>query len=475
MGLPRFAFALSLVTVLFALDNVYTEEDSSRHLSESCRPRRAATPRARCCSLDHASSAGRPPTPRPRTTSRFRAATSAPCWVDGRSKGLFIAWIVILIGGICCTVVVGIASEGRPFPSWPRSAAASSFERLVIAWRVTAGADDDDDDSYSSSSDYDSSSYDTTSAPTTAWSSSDTSSSSDYSSPSAAPPFGEDDSVPYWIIAPRPLGGRPCYSDSTTHTLFALWVSTARLHWDHHHLRRHRDFGVSDGDAGGDAVRLVRLRVRLCCASCSPHRPHDRLARLDGRRVRCVRRRAPRPDVADTSVRVASSRVGLVRHRVFAAAAGAPAGAMMLVRLATPCSAAKFRSRWPRRHARDGDDERLSQALRSAAAIGFGAGVLRAAPARSATMTRAASRRRRPGAWRTASAAPAPSPRRLVRRDWRQRQAFGPSRAAAARRPRRAGARALWPPGRHALAAAKRSSGRRRVVTPIRVHARAKR
>ena len=35
MGVPRLAFALSLVTVLFALDHVSYPEDSSRHLSES--------------------------------------------------------------------------------------------------------------------------------------------------------------------------------------------------------------------------------------------------------------------------------------------------------------------------------------------------------------------------------------------------------------------------------------------------------
>ena len=181
MGLPRLAFALSLVTVLFALDHVYPEEDSSRHLSESY----SSSSDSSTSSYDSS------------TTSSYSSSSDdddapscdfGPCWVDGRSKGLFIAWILVLILGISCTVGVAAATEGSgAIVAGP--ICCCLFLALVIAWRVTAGGDDDDD-SYSSSSDYDSSSYDsTTSAPTTAWSSSDTSSSTDvscllYTSPS---------------------------------------------------------------------------------------------------------------------------------------------------------------------------------------------------------------------------------------------------------------------------------------------------
>ena len=132
MGLPRLAFALSLVTVLFALDNVYPEKDSSRHLSESYSSSSDSSTSSYDSSTDSSYSSSS-------DDESVPGCDFGPCWVDGRSKGLFIAWIVILIGGICCTVVVGIASEGKAIP-FMAPFCCCLFLALVIAWRVTPAA-----------------------------------------------------------------------------------------------------------------------------------------------------------------------------------------------------------------------------------------------------------------------------------------------------------------------------------------------
>ena len=50
--------------------------------------------------------------------------------------------MILSAGGICCTVVVGIASEGKAIP-FMAPFCCCLFVALVIAWRVTAGGDDD--------------------------------------------------------------------------------------------------------------------------------------------------------------------------------------------------------------------------------------------------------------------------------------------------------------------------------------------
>ena len=99
MNLPRLAFALSLVSVLFALDHVSYPEDSSRHLSrELLLEQRLDALAVLSTDSSYSSSSDDDDAP---------SCDFGPCWVDGRSKGLFIAWIVVLIVGICCTVGVG--------------------------------------------------------------------------------------------------------------------------------------------------------------------------------------------------------------------------------------------------------------------------------------------------------------------------------------------------------------------------------